>query len=161
MLRSASPVFRYDFDILHGRIDNNLFSFMMGDVAEMELLPIEGGAQPVNIKLRNGVIQKVSISTDEGALLGPSNLDIREVSVLTDKSGDNIVPGGEVNKIVFSAPVTVKEDNLENMLATLGKVLEIGKRDGLVDADFLVVLQKLKDNMDTKLKEPKDEEVKD
>ena len=152
-LPREAPVFRYDFDILHGRIDGNLYSFMMGDIAEMEFLPIDGGTQPVNIKLKNGVIQKVVISSDEGTVLGPVNLGIREVSVLTDSYGENIVTGGEVYKIVFTTPVPVKDEHLSRLVNEFGKALEIGKRDGLVNEDFLVILEKLHNEMDAKLEE--------
>jgi len=150
-LPREAPVYRYDFDILHGRIEGNLYSFMMGDISEMEFLPIEGGTQPVNIKLRNGVIQKIVLSSDEGTVLGPVNLGIREVSVLTDKYGENIVMGGEVSKIVFSSPETAKDEKISGMVDRFGKALEIARRDGLVNEEFLVVLQKLQKEMAAKL----------
>jgi hypothetical protein len=154
---TSAPVYRYDFDVIHGRIEDNLYSFLMGDIAEMEFLPIENGGQPVNITLRNGVIQKAVLSSEDKAVLGQVNLMLKEADVLTDKYGENVVTGGEVYKIVFAKPDTVKDEDMQALVDALGLALDTAGRDSLVDKDFLTVLQ----NIQKKMKAKRGYETKD
>ncbi|HLB24973.1 MAG TPA: hypothetical protein VJM83_01460, partial [Nitrospirota bacterium] len=62
---TVTPVYRYDFDLLRGKIDKTFFSYLLADVAEIEFLPLEEGRQPVNVKLRNGVVQKVTLVSED------------------------------------------------------------------------------------------------
>ncbi len=141
-LPAIAPVFRYDFDILYGSAENNLYPFMMSDVKEIDFLPMEGSDQPINVKLRNGLIQKVIFSSDRKSILGRIDLRLDEVDVLTEGFGQNIILPGDVQKIVFDRPSTENED-IKGLSDTLDKAITTGKRDGLIDDDLLVVLEKL------------------
>ena len=141
-LPATAPVFRYDFDILYGSAENNLYPFMMADVEEIDFLPMEGSDQPINVKLRNGLVQKVIFSSDRKSILGRVDLRLDEVDVLTEGYGQNIILPGDVQKIVFERPSTEKED-MKGLSDTLDKAITTGKRDGLIDDDLLVVLEKL------------------
>ena len=145
-LISSAPVYRYDFDILHGTIDGKLYSFLMADIAEMDLLPSDGGEQPVNILLRSGVLLNVILSTESRPVFGASNLTIKEADVVTDKYGEDIVSGGAIKKIVFKAPPAAPED-MPSLVDRLGKALYVGKRDGLVDDDFYRILSNIESKM--------------
>jgi hypothetical protein len=152
-LPGASPVYRYDFDILYGSTEGNLYSFMLSDIAEIEFLPLEGKRQPVNVLLRNGTLQKVILSSNDKFLMGTMNLKLDEIDVLTDRYGDNVISGGDVQKIVFSAPPAVQDESLNDVVTSLGKALQVGSRDALVDDDFMTVLQKIYSRLKTKADE--------
>ena len=152
-LPGIPPVYRYDFDILHGSTEGNLYSFMLSDITEIEFLPLEGNNQPVNVLLRNGTMQKVTLSSNDKFLIGTMNLKLKEVDVLTDRYGENIISGGDVQKIVFSAPPAVQDESLNDVVSSLGKALQVGARDGLVDDDFMTVLQKIYSRLKTKADE--------
>lgn len=152
VLPGTPPVFRYDFDILYGTIEGNLYSYQMGDISEIEFLPVEDGRQPVNIKLRNGLIQKVMLTSEDKGVLGKVKLRVKEVDVITDNYGDNIIPGGDVQKIVFTAPLAAPEEAISGLVDQFARALEVGKRDGLIDKDLLAVLENIQGRMKEKLK---------
>jgi len=149
-LPANAPVFRYDFDIMFGRIENNLYQYLMGDVAELEFLPIEEGEQPVNVKLRNGLVQKVVLSSDRKGILGKINLMVDEVDIVTDGYGQNIVTGGDLSRIVLLPPTKPEDETVGGLTTLLGKALEVGKRDGLVDENFMVILNNIQKKMKDK-----------
>jgi hypothetical protein len=152
VLPSAPPVYRYDFDVLYGTIEGSLYSYLMADIAEIEFLPADEGRQPVNIRLRNGLIQKASLTTEDKGVLGKVSLRIKEVDVITDGYGENIIPGGDVQKIVFSGPQAASEEDIPALVSTFKKALEVGKRDGLIDKDFLAVLENIQKRAQEKMK---------
>jgi hypothetical protein len=149
-LPANPPVFRYDFDILFGRIENNLHQYFMGDVTELEFLPIEEGEQPVNVKLRNGLIQKIVFSSDRKGILGKVNLMIDEVYIVTDGYGQNIVAGGDVSRIVLLPPMKPGEETIGNLTELFGKALQVGGRDDLVDDNFMIILKNIQKKMKDK-----------
>ena len=149
-LPAVPPVFRYDFDIVFGRIEKNLYQYFMGDVTELEFLPIEEGEQPVNVKLRNGLIQKVVLSSDRKGILGKVNLMVDEVDVITDGYGNNIITGGDVSRIVLLPPIKLEDETIGDLTTLLGKALEVGGRDGLVDDNFMVILKNIQNKMKDK-----------
>lgn len=151
-LPAVSPVYRYDFNILYGNVEGNLYSFMLSDISEIEFLPLEGNRQPVNVLLRNGTLQKVTLSSSDKLIIGTTNLKLNEVDVLT-KYGENIISGGDVQKIVFSRPPAVQDESLKDVVDSLGNALQVGARDGLVDDDFMTVLQKIYSRLETKADE--------
>jgi hypothetical protein len=149
ILRSA-PVYRYDFDILYGSIDGNIYSFLMADIAEMDQLPPEDKGRPVNIILRNGVVHRIFISSEGKPLVGSSYLSINEVDVVTDKYGENVISGGDIEKIVFQAPAPDKDEDISGLVGELGNAILVGKRDGLIDDNLYKVLENLQKRMKTK-----------
>ena len=152
-LPGVSPIYRYDFDILYGSTEGNLYSFMLSDISEIEFLPLEGKRQPVNVLLRNGTLQKVMLSSNDKFIMGTMNLKLSEVDVLTDTYGDNVISGGDVQKIVFSASPAVQDESMKDVVNSLGNALQVGARDGLVDGDFMTVLQKIYSRLKTKADE--------
>ena len=152
-LPGEAPVFRYDFDVLHGTTEGNLYSFMLADIAEIAFLPTEDGTQPVNVKLRTGLVQKVYLTSDAKGILGKVNLRLTEVDLLTDGFGENVVSGGDVAKIVFFKQPAAGSETMSALLDTFDKALMEGKRDKLVDENFLAVLRSLQTKMKAKLKE--------
>jgi len=149
-LPATPPVFRYDFDIMYGRIEKNLYQYLMGDIVELQFLPIEEGEQPVNVKLRNGLIQKVVLSSDRKGILGKVNLMLDQVDVITDGYGQNIITGGDISRIVILPPIKPEEETITGLTTLLGKALEVGGRDGLVDDNFIVVLKNIQKKMKDK-----------
>lgn len=149
-LPANAPVFRYDFDMMYGRIEKNLYQYFMGDVTELEFLPIEEGEQPVNVKLRNGLVQKVVLSSDRKGILGKVNLMVDEVDIVTDGYGQNIVTGGDVSRIVLLPPIKPEDETVGGLTTLLGKALEVGGRDGLVDENFMVILKNIQKKMKDK-----------
>jgi hypothetical protein len=149
-LPAIAPVFRYDFDILYGSIENTLYPYLLADIEEMSFLPIEGKNQPVTIKLRNGLMQKIMLSSDKKTILGRVNLQLKEIAVLTDGFGENIITAGDVHKIVFHAPASEDKEDIRSLANTLGQAIATGKRDGLIDDDLLVVLEKLENRIKKK-----------
>jgi len=149
-LPAVPPVFRYDFDIAFGRIEKNLYQYFMGDITELDFLPIENGEQSVNITLRNGLIQKVVLSSNKKGILGTMNLLLDQVDIITDGYGNNIINGGDVSRIVILPQIKPEEETIAGLTTLLGKALQVGGRDGLVDDNFMVVLKniqkKMKDN---------------
>ncbi len=152
-LPGEAPVFRYDFDVLHGTTEGNLYSFMMADIAEIAFLPMEEGSQPVNVKLRTGLVQKIYLTSDAKGILGKVNLHLAQVDLLTDSFGENVVSGGDVEKIVFSKPPATGEETMSSLVDTFDKALIEGKRDGLVDGNLMVILRTLQTKMKDRLKE--------
>jgi len=153
-LLSSPPVYRYDSDILRGRIDEHLYSYQMADIAEIDFYPIDRGEQAVNVRLRNGLIQRLVLSTEKKTVLGFFNIRVREVKVVTDKYGEDVIPAGDVYRIVFSDPSGLKDD-MAGLLDMLGKALYVGKRDGLVDDAFHKVLDNIQSKMKAAAKEEK------
>ncbi len=141
-LPAIAPTYRYDFDILRGNTEGSLYSFMLSDVSRMEFLPVEGDRQPVNILLRNGAMQKVILSSESEGIFGNMNLQVKEVDVFT-RYGENIISGGDVQKIVFTAPPDMQNQSLGDVINLLGKTLHAGAKDGLADKKFMTVLEKL------------------
>ena len=158
-LPAVAPVFRYDFDLLYGSAENNLYPFLMADVEEIDFLPMDGSDQPINVKLRNGLMQKVILSSDRKSILGRIDLRLDEVDVLTEGFGQNIITAGDVQKIVFERPTPEKED-LKSLSDTLDKAILTGKRDDLIDEDLLVVLEKLDKKIKAKAKDSAVDKVK-
>ncbi|MHB8174711.1 MAG: hypothetical protein ACYDFU_09680 [Nitrospirota bacterium] len=151
-LPAIAPTYRYDFDILYGNTEGNLYSFMLSDIAQIEFLPIEDDRQPVNILLRNGAMQKVTMSSKKEGIIGTMNLQLKEVDVFT-RYGENIISGGDVQKIVFSAPPKVQDESLDDVISSLGKTLHAGAKDGLVDKKFMTVLEKIYSRLEVKAAE--------
>lgn len=149
-LPAIAPVFRYDFDIINGKVEQNLYSFLVGDIAEMAFLPAGDGEQYINIKLRNGVIHRIQLTSEKKAVLGPVSLWITEVSVITDGYGENIIPVGEVNRIEFSAPADDTRD-MDELVSEFSRALEIGVRDDLIDDDLAVVMDKIQKRMKARM----------
>jgi len=149
ILRSA-PVYRYDFDILYGTIDGNLYTFLMADIAEIDMLPPEDAGMPVNILLRNGVIHKIFLSTESKGILGYNSLSIKEADVVTESYGENIVSGGDISKIVFDAPLSTRTEDMPGLVDEFEKALEVGKRDGLLDHNFHTILDNIQKRMKAK-----------
>jgi len=152
-LPSEAPVYRYDFDVIRGTMEGNLYSFLLADVQEIEFLPLDENRQPVNIRLRNGVIQKLMLSSESVGVFGKMNLGLKEVDVMTDGYGDNIIMGGDVQKIVFSPPPAPGEEDMNALISSFGKALAVGKRDGLLDKDYSLVLDNIYAKMKAKLGE--------
>jgi len=150
-LPAVAPVFRYDFDIMYGSVEQNHYSFLLGDIAEMVFLPEADGEQSVNIRLRNGVIHKIQLTSEKKAVLGPVNLVITDVSVVTDGYGENIIPVGEVKRIVFSAPSEDTDRSMDELVDDFSRALEVGVRDDLIDEDLAVVMDKIQKRMKARL----------
>ncbi len=141
-LPAIAPIYRYDFDILYGNAEGNLYSFMLSDVAQIEFLPVKGDGQPVNILLRNGAAQKVILSSRKEGIIGTMNLQLDEVDVFT-RYGENIISGADVKKIVLTAPPDAQKESLGDVITLLGKTLHAGAKDGLADKNFMTVLKKI------------------
>jgi len=155
-LPGIPPVFRYDFDLMSCKIDANLYTYLMGDIADMEFLPLLEGAQAINMRLRNGMGQLVVLSSDDKALLGTVKLRLKEVVVITDKYGENVIPADDVAKITFSAPVPPEHQSMSGLVDELDKALQTGKRDDLVDDSLQIILENIQKKMAGKLKEAPD-----
>ncbi len=141
-LPAIAPTYRYDFDILYGGAEWNLYSFMLSDIAQMEFLPVEGDRQPINILLRNGAMQKVSLSSRKEGIIGAMNLKLDEVDVFT-RYGENIISGADIQKIVFTAPPDAQKESLGDVVTLLGKTLHAGAKEDLADKKFMTVLEKI------------------
>ena len=149
-LPAVAPTYRYDFDILYGSTEGNLYSFMLSDISRIEFLPVQGDRQPVNILLRNGTMQKVTLSSrKEGIIIGAMNLQLENVEVFT-RYGENIISGGDISKIVFAAPPDAEKESLGDMINLLGKTLHAGAKDGLADKKFMAVLEKIYSRLKSK-----------
>ncbi|MBI5695587.1 MAG: hypothetical protein HZC51_07600 [Nitrospirae bacterium] len=156
-LPGESPVLRYDFDMMYGTIEGTLYSYLMGDIAEIQFMPIEDGEQPANIILRNGLAQRIILSTRYKSIIGPLNLTLTEVMVETDGYGENYITGGDVQRIVFDAPDKVRDSDMERLVSDLGGALAVGRRDKLVDEEFLKVLENIQSLMKSRLGDGKKE----
>jgi len=150
-LPAASPTFRYDFDIMDGEVAQNHYSFLMGDIAEMVFLPEEDGDQYVNVKLRNGVIHKLMLTSGSKPVIGSVSLWMTEVSVSTEGYGENIIPVGEIARIVFSPPAKGGDKTMDELVEDLSDALEVGIRDNLIDENLAVVMDKIQKRMKARL----------
>ncbi|HEY3346517.1 MAG TPA: hypothetical protein VGK71_02730 [Nitrospirota bacterium] len=153
-LLAVAPVCRYDFDILNATMEGTLYNFMMADIESIEFLPMEEGTQPVNLLLRNGTMRKVLLTSGNKGIFGKFNLRVKEVDIVTEGYGENIVPGGDIQKIVFTAQKPA-EDNIKYLVDQLGYALEVGRRDDLIDNDFRGILENIQSRMRTKINEKK------
>jgi hypothetical protein len=150
-LPAVAPTYRYDFDILNGQVEQNHYSFLMGDIAEISMLPEEDGDQYMNVKLRNGVIHKLMLTSESKPVIGSVSLWMTDVSVLTEGYGENIIPIGEVSRIVFSPPSKGPEETMDDLVEDLSDALKIGMRDDLIDNDLAVVMEKIQKRMKARL----------
>ncbi len=148
-LPAIAPTYRYDFDILYGSTEGSLYSFMLSDVSRIDFLPVAGDRQPVNILLRNGTVQKVTLSSRKEGIIGTMNLRLEEVDVFT-RYGKNIISGGDIRKIVFAAPPDAQKESLGDVINLLGKTLHAGAKDGLADKKFMTVLEKIYSRLKSK-----------
>ncbi|HEX9860708.1 MAG TPA: hypothetical protein VGB23_05845 [Nitrospirota bacterium] len=154
-LPAVSPVYRFDFDMIYGQVEGSLYSFIVGDVAEMEFLPSDDNQQVISITLRDGLVHKLTLTSDKKALLGPVKLWMDEVRVLTDSYGENIIPASEVGKIVFYPPATIEQEDMPALVDGLKKAVEVGVRDDLVDEDLATVLENIQKKMKARMQHEK------
>lgn len=150
-LPAKPPVFRFDFDIVHGLIEGSLHSFIIGDIEEIAFYPQENGAQPVGIKLKNGQTSRMTLSSDNKAILGPVKLRLDEVRVLTDAYGENIIPAAEIDKIVLSRPPAMQDEDIPMLVDGLLNAVKVGVRDELMDENIAVVLENIQKKMKARL----------
>lgn len=150
-LPANPPVFRFDFDVVHGLIENSLHSFIIGDIEEITFYPLEDNTQPVGIKLKNGQTNRITLSSDNKAILGPVKLRFDEVRVLTDAYGENIIPAAEVEKIVLSRPPAIQDEDIPMLVDGLLNAVKVGVRDDLMDEDIAVVLENIQKKMKARL----------
>jgi len=105
--------------------------------------------------LRNGLVHKLTLTSDKKALLGPVKLWMDEVRVLTDSYGENIIPASEVGKIVFYPPATIEQEDMPALVDGLKKAVEVGVRDDLVDEDLATVLENIQKKMKARMQHEK------
>lgn len=152
---AIGPIYRYDFDIMNGLIEDNLHSFMVGDIKEITVLPFEDGFQVLGVRLRNGGVHKIRLTTDKKALLGPVKVWFENVRVLTDGYGENIIPAEEITKIVFADLPAPGAEDMETLARDFERALELGVRDDLIEEHHAEILENLKNKIKKRLKDEK------
>jgi len=149
---AIAPVFRYDFDMLHGVMEGGKYSYLMGDIAELTFLPPSDGPQKLEVKLRNGAVMQVDLISGHSTMFGNVGLVIENVIVETDQYGENIIPAGDIAKIVFDSPAETRKHTMADLVDDLDNAIKVGVRDDLIDEDLTVVLKKIQARMKERLK---------
>jgi len=150
---AIAPVYRYDFDMLHGVVEGGKYSYMMGDIAEITFLPPSDGPQMLEVKLRNGAVVTLELISGHRTMFGNVGLNIENVTVETDEFGRNIIPSSEISRIIFESPAEYRRHSMSNLVDDLGKAIDLGVRDDLIDEDLTIVLKKIQERMKERLKD--------
>jgi hypothetical protein len=148
---SIAPVYRYDFDMLYGVMDGAKYSYLMGDISEIRFLPPDEGPQKLEVMLRNKAVMPISLTSARSTMFGNVGLFIETVIIDTDEYGTNIIPVTDISKIVFDAPTESKKMDMAELVNRLGKTVEIGTREDLIDEELSIVLKKIHADMKERL----------
>jgi len=148
---SIAPVYRYDFEMLHGITDGRKYSYLLGDLAEIVFLPPTDGPQRLEVKLRNGAVVPLELTSDRSTVFGNVDLYIENVVVESEDFGRNIVPVTDIARLVFESPAESRQHSMSDLVEDLGNAIDLGLREDLIDEDLSVVLRKIHERMKARL----------